>query len=129
MTRERYVTTPAAPSEAGEDSRGRAESTLRALRAGGYRTGAGQESVGQGILLHHDGDGADLVLYPDGSVQPVGSTRRLADSTEVMHRLGGSKPSLRGRLSFVLKVAAFIAVVTLSCFLAIAFWLALLDGF
>ena len=63
----------------------RANEALRALLRSGYRSTT--ETIGEGVLLHHDGDGPDLVLYPDGSLHPVGLYR-------------ASPPSPRNRRSF-----------------------------
>ena len=103
----------------------RAMETLRALRLSGYRSEGERETIGEGILLHHD-SGPDLVLYPDGSLHPVGLYQQGTGSQVA--------PQIRPKRSFVrlvrktLKWTALIALVGSAWMLSLALWAAILEG-
>lgn len=49
----------------------RAFERLHALARKGYRADIGTETPSGGIVLHHLGKAPDLMLHPDGSVEPL----------------------------------------------------------
>ena len=55
---------------------------LHALARKGYVAQIGAEPAAGGILLHHPGDGPDLVLHPDGTLETPGGQALHRDPTE-----------------------------------------------
>jgi hypothetical protein len=101
--------------------------TLEALLRSGYRSEGMRRTIGEGILLHHDRSGPDLVLYPDGSLHPVGVYQQAA----LGHVAPQERPAraLRKLVATAAKWIVMLALASSICMLSIAFWLAVLEGF
>ena len=104
-----------------------ATETLHSLLRGGYRSADLRDTVGEGILLHHDGDGPDLVLYPDGALHPVGLYRRPSPAAQFSKPAERPRRGVRGRLASVAKWAMLLVLAVATCFASIALWVAILD--
>ena len=107
----------------------RANAVLHALLQNGYRTDGQRETIGQGILLHNAGDGPDLVLYPNGSLQPVGSYRQQTILPTVPDGVQPRQRSLKAYLMVLVKGLALLVVAVAFWFLSVGLWLAILENF
>jgi hypothetical protein len=105
-----------------------ASETLSALLHGGYQAEGGRGSVGRGILLHHDGGAPDLVLYPDGTLHPVGAAASSSAALGFPEASASRKRSLGRRILRLAMWAFAFALLTFLCALSITFWVAILPN-